>query len=326
MATLLEVRNLRTHFYRPDGVVKAVDGISYSLNRGETLGIVGESGSGKSVSVLSLLGLLRRNGRIEGGEAFFEGRDLLKLSKEELRQVRGREISMIFQDPMTSLNPTFRIGRQIMEPPIWHRLMGESEAGERALALLAKVGIPEHKSRFFDYPVQFSGGMRQRAMIAMALACGPKLLIADEPTTALDVTVRAQILNLIQEMKEEFSMSVIIITHDFGLATNFCDRMIVMYAGQIVESAPTMAFVENALHPYSQGLLRSTLDVGAGDVRLQPIPGNPPNLIAPPPGCRFHPRCAARQPVCEKEQPALVRIDDGHEVACHLVAGGVLRV
>ena len=326
MAALLEVRNLRTHFYRPDGVVKAVDGISYSLNRGETLGIVGESGSGKSVSVLSLLGLLRKNGRIEGGEAFFEGRDLLKLSREELRQVRGREISMIFQDPMTSLNPTFRIGRQIMEPPIWHRLMGESEAGERALALLAKVGIPEHKSRFFDYPFQFSGGMRQRVMIAMALACGPKLLIADEPTTALDVTVRAQILNLIQAMKEEFSMSVIIITHDFGMATNFCDRIIVMYAGQIVESAPTMAFVESALHPYSQGLLRSTLDVGAVDVRLQPIPGNPPNLIAPPPGCRFHPRCAARQSVCEKEQPALVRIDDGHEVACHLVGGGASRV
>ncbi|MGQ9778881.1 MAG: ABC transporter ATP-binding protein [Bacillota bacterium] len=326
MAALLEVRNLRTYFYRPDGVVKAVDGIGYSLRHGETLGIVGESGSGKSVSVLSLLGLLRRNGRVEGGEALFEGRDLLKLDREELRQVRGREISMIFQDPMTSLNPTFRIGRQIMEPPLWHRLMKEPDARERALALLAKVGIPEPRIRFFDYPFQFSGGMRQRVMIAMALACGPKLLIADEPTTALDVTVRAQILNLIQDMKEEFSMGVIPITHDFGMATNFCDRIAVMYAGKIVESAPTPTFVTSALHPYSRGLLRSTLDVGAEEIRLEPIPGNPPNLISPPPGCRFHPRCAVRRPICEVEEPPLREVDGGHQVACHLVEGGARSV
>lgn len=323
---LLEVRNLRTYFYRPDGVVKAVDGISYSLNYGETLGIVGESGSGKSVSLLSLLRLLRRNGRVEEGEALFEGRDLLKLSREEIRQIRGREISMIFQDPMTSLNPTFRIGYQIMEPPLWHRLMKEPEAWERAMALLAKVGIPEPRIRFFDYPFQFSGGMRQRVMIAMALACGPKLLIADEPTTALDVTVRAQILNLIQEMKEEFSMSVILITHDFGMATNFCDRIAVMYAGKIVESAPTPTFVTSALHPYSRGLLRSTLDVGAEEIRLDPIPGNPPNLISPPPGCRFHPRCAVRRPICAVEEPLLREVDGGHQVACHLVEGGARSV
>jgi peptide/nickel transport system ATP-binding protein len=320
MAPLLSVSNLHTCFYRSDGIVKAVDGISYTVERGETLGIVGESGSGKSVSVLSLLRLLRKNARIESGTAVFEGRDLLKLNhQEELRGIRGKEISMIFQDPMTSLNPTFRIGAQMMEPPIWHRLFGQTETRRRAVELLKRVGIPEHKSRFHDYPFQFSGGMRQRVMIAMALTCAPKLIIADEPTTALDVTVRSQILNLLQDMKEEFGMSIIMITHDFSMATNFCDKIIVMYAGRIMESAPTGAFLANSYHPYSRGLLQSTLDIDASGIELHPIPGSPPSLIDPPPGCRFHPRCEQRRPICLLEAPELYEVGAGHLVACHLV-------
>jgi peptide/nickel transport system ATP-binding protein len=321
MAALLDVKNLRTYFHRPDGIVKAVDGVSYTLDEGESLGIVGESGSGKSVSVLSLLRLLRKNGRIEEGEAFFDGRDLLKLGREDLRQVRGKDIAMIFQDPMTSLNPTFRVGRQMMEPPLWHRLFGHSESRKRALDLLKRVGIPEHESRFRDYPFQFSGGMRQRAMIAMSLTCGPKLLIADEPTTALDVTVRSQILNLLQDMKEEFGTSVIMITHDFCMASNFCDKIIVMYAGKIMESAQTKNFLARCLHPYSQGLLGSTLDIEATEMTLNPIGGNTPNLIDPPPGCRFHPRCKLCQPICKTEVPVLRSAGDGHLVACHFAEG-----
>ncbi|HBR28097.1 MAG TPA: peptide ABC transporter ATP-binding protein [Firmicutes bacterium] len=325
MAPLLSVKNLHTYFYRPDGVVKAVDGISYDLEVGETLGIVGESGSGKSVSVLSMLRLIRKNGRIEEGEAVFDGQDLLTLDKEELRTIRGKEISMIFQDPMTSLNPTFRIGRQMMEPPLWHNLLGSQEARQKALHLLERVGIPEHKSRFFDYPFQFSGGMRQRAMIAMALICEPRLIIADEPTTALDVTVRSQILNLLQEMKEALGMSIIMITHDFSMASNFCDQIIVMYAGKIMEKASTMEFLSNCLHPYSQGLIRSTLDLDTMDVKLNPIPGSPPNPIYPPSGCRFHPRCERRQPICAEEIPALREGGADHWVSCHFAGGGVKK-
>ncbi len=323
MAPLLSVKNLRTYFYRPDGIVKAVDGISYDVERGETLGIVGESGSGKSVSVLSLLRLLRKNGKVENGEAIFDdGRDLLKLDKEELRQVRGKEISMIFQDPMTSLNPTFRINLQMMEPLLWHRLADKGLARDKALRLLQRVGIPEAKLRFRDYPFQFSGGMRQRVMIAMALTCGPKLLIADEPTTALDVTVRSQILNLLQDMKDEFNMSIIVITHDFSMATNFCDRIIVMYAGKIVEYGPTLDFLAGCLHPYSSGLLCSTLDIDASDYKLTPIRGNPPSLIDPPSGCSFHPRCDYCQSVCVKEVPVLRELGRNHWVACHFAKEG----
>ncbi|NPV81578.1 MAG: ABC transporter ATP-binding protein [Firmicutes bacterium] len=321
MAELLKVRDLKTYFYRSDGVVKAVDGISYTLKYGQTLGLVGESGSGKSVSVLSLLGLLRSNGRIEGGEAIFDGRDLLKLNRAELREIRGKEIGMVFQDPMTSLNPTLTIGRQLIEPLIWHRVASSEEARARALELLQRVGIPEYRGRFFDYPFQFSGGMRQRVMIAMALACKPKLLIADEPTTALDVTVRAQILNLIQDMKEELNMSVIIITHDFGIATNFCDSIAVMYAGRIVEMAPTEEFIMRPFHPYSIGLMRSTLDIDVEDSRLEPIPGNPPNLKNPPFGCRFHPRCKRAVDICRDSMPELKEVADSHYVACHFAEG-----
>ena len=318
MKELLKVKNLKTYFYRPDGIVKAVDGISYTLNSGETLGIVGESGSGKSVSVLSLVKLLRGRAKIENGEAIFNGKDLLKLDKEELRAIRGKDISMIFQDPMTNLNPTHKIGFQIREPILWHKLMKNAEASERARELLRRVGIPGHHKRFFDYPFQFSGGMRQRVMIAMALACKPKLLIADEPTTALDVTIRSQILNLLQEMKEELKMSVILITHDFGIASNFCDNIIVMYAVRIMESAHIKEFITNPLHPYSLGLLGSILDIDFTKGNLKQIPGNPPNLIDLPEGCRFYPRCERRKKTCLTE-PELKEVAPQHYVACSIV-------
>ncbi|MCX7846289.1 MAG: ABC transporter ATP-binding protein [Dictyoglomaceae bacterium] len=325
MAELLKVNNLKTYFYRHEGIVKAVDGISYKLDYGETLGIVGESGSGKTVSVLSLLGLIRKNGWIESGEAIFNGKDLLKLSKEELREIRGRDISIVFQDPMTSLNPIMRIGIQIMETIIWHRLMSDKDAKDRVMELLKVVGIPEYKTRFWDYPFQFSGGMRQRVMIAMALACNPKLVIADEPTTALDVTIRAQILNLMQDMKEKLNMSIIFITHDIILTMNFCDTIIIMYAGKIVEYSSMEKFIKNPLHPYSQGLLNSTLDVGTKEGSLRPIPGNPPNLINPPSGCRFHPRCQYVQDICKEVEPELEEIEKDHKVACHLLKGGKIN-
>jgi len=313
---LLEVRNLRVKFDRHGETVQAVDGISFTLRKGESLGIVGESGSGKSVSVMSLLGLNRRNGTVEG-EAFFGGRDLLKMDEATLRQVRGKDISMVFQDPMSSLNPTYRIGRQLMEPPLWHRLFRDQEARDRALKLLKQVGIPEHVSRFRDYPFQFSGGMRQRVMIAMAMTCGPQLLIADEPTTALDVTVRSQILNLMQDMKQETGMGIIMITHDFTMATNFCDRILVLYAGRIMESAPTTAFLRNPSHPYSQGLLGSVLDIDSDQMTLNPIPGSPPNLTDLPQGCRFSPRCARATDLCRRTAPVLAPVADDHLVACH---------
>ncbi|ACK41952.1 MULTISPECIES: ABC transporter ATP-binding protein [Dictyoglomus] len=322
MAELLRVNNLKTYFDRYDGVVKAVDGVSYKVDYGETLAIVGESGSGKTQSVLSLLRLIKGNGRIVDGEAIFEGKDLLKLSKEELRQIRGKDISIVFQDPMTSLNPIMRIGIQIMEPILWHKIMSDKEARERAIELLRVVGIPEYKTRVWDYPFQFSGGMRQRVMIAIALACNPKLVIADEPTTALDVTVRAQILNLLSDMKEEFKTSVIFITHDVTLAMNFADTIMVMYAGKIAEYAPIDKFIRNPLHPYSNGLISSTLDINAKEGTLKPIPGNPPSLVNPPSGCRFHPRCPYAQDICKEVEPEYREVEDGHYVACHLVKGG----
>lgn len=322
MEELLRVNNLKTYFDRYDGVVKAVDGISYKLNYGETLAIVGESGSGKTVSVLSLLRLIKRNGRVVEGEAIFEGKDLLKLNKEEIRQIRGKDISIVFQDPMTSLNPIMRVGMQIMEPILWHKVMSDKEARDRAIELLRLVGIPEYKTRVWDYPFQFSGGMRQRVMIAIALACNPKLVIADEPTTALDVTVRAQILNLLSDMKEEFKTSVIFITHDITLAMNFADTIMVMYAGKIAEYSPVEKFIKNPLHPYSQGLISSTLDIKAKEGSLRPIPGNPPSLVNPPSGCRFHPRCIYAQDICREQEPEYREAEDGHYVACHLVKGG----
>lgn len=317
MIPLLEVKNLWVEFQRSDGVVHAVNGVDFHLAPGESLGIVGESGSGKSVTVLSLLGLIPAHGRIVRGEAYLGGRDLFRISPRELLDIRGKEVGVIFQDPMTSLNPIMRVGDQIVEAMLVHRLCSKIEARRRAIELLQKVGIPQPEQRFFDYPFQFSGGMRQRVMLAIALACGPKLLIADEPTTALDVTVQAQVLDLLRQLREGLGMGLVIITHDFGVATNYCDRIAVMYAGKIVELAPVALFVAGAAHPYSRGLLDSTLEIGHGKRPVNPIPGQSPNPRLLPPGCPFAPRCRFVTTQCQTSAPNLRPLADGRLVACH---------
>jgi len=317
---LLEVRDLRVEFDTPEGIVHAVNGISYQLHKGETLGIVGESGSGKSVSVLSIMRLLPMPpARIVDGEIYFQGRNLLELSEPEMRRIRGRHIAMVFQDPMTSLNPVLTVGYQIMEPLQLHLGMNKKQARERAAELLAMVGIPEPHKRLDDYPHQFSGGMRQRAMIAMALACQPTLLIADEPTTALDVTIQAQIVDLVKRLRDELGMALIWITHDLGVVAGLADRVIVMYAGSIMEEAPVDDLYERPQHPYTRALLRSLprMDSRAGE-RLESIPGTPPDMLHPPRGCPFAPRCAHAQPRCHAERPPLFEVRPGHRVACWL--------
>jgi peptide/nickel transport system ATP-binding protein len=318
---LLQVQDLRVHFATEDGVVKASDGISFELDRGRVLGIVGESGSGKSVSSLTIMGLSRaQNARISGS-VIFDGRDLLTLGPEQMRAVRGNEIAMIFQDPLSSLHPFYRVGDQLVEAIQAHREVPRGAALDRALELLALVGIPEPKRRVRAYPHEFSGGMRQRAMIAMALANEPKLLIADEPTTALDVTVQAQILELIGRLKDELGMAVIIITHDLGIVAEMADEIAVMYAGRIVERAPTQRIFAAPEHPYTWGLLRSIprLDAERGD-ELVPIAGRPPSLINLPTGCSFHPRCPYVQPRHREVRPQLAAVPGGggHAVACLL--------
>jgi oligopeptide transport system ATP-binding protein len=318
MAPLLEVRNLRTQFFTQDGVVNAVNGVSFTLNEGETLGIVGESGCGKSVTVLSLMRLVPQPpGRIVGGEVLFQGRDLLKVSEEEIRQVRGNKIAMIFQDPMTSLNPVLTIGRQISEALELHLGMTKEQARKRSIELLEMVNIPEAGARIDDYPHQFSGGMRQRVMIAMALSCNPQLLIADEPTTALDVTIQAQIIDLVKTLRKELGMAIIWITHDLGIVAGLVDRVQVMYAGYIVERAEVHEFYANPRHPYSLGLMGSLprLDAKRRE-KLTPIEGLPPDLIVMPPGCPFYARCKYRIEQCLRENPPLRSIADGHEIAC----------
>jgi len=318
LASLLEVHNLTTRFYTQDGIVHAVNGISYSLDEGETLGIVGESGCGKSVSVLSLMRLIPDPpGKIVDGEVFFYGRDLLRLSEEEMRRVRGAEIAMVFQDPMTSLNPVLTVGFQITEALKLHQGMSDKEARDRAAELLTMVGIPQARERLDDYPHQFSGGMRQRAMIAMALSCNPMLLIADEPTTALDVTIQAQIIDLVKRLQEKLGMAVIWITHDLGVVARLTQRVIVMYAGYIIEEAPVKELYGSPRHPYTIGLLGSLprLDEAPG-TKLLSIPGQPPDLVAPPPGCPFAPRCQYATERCLQENPSLEPVGDGHRVAC----------
>ncbi|MBC7320553.1 ABC transporter ATP-binding protein [bacterium] len=317
MELLLSIEDLRVYFYRPEGVLKAVDGLSYRLYKGEVLGIVGESGSGKSVSVLSILRLLPANGRIVSGSIIFDGKDILNLSREELRDLRGKDIGIVFQDPMSSLNPVITIGQQVMEPLLWHNLCSRSEAYERAKEMLGLVGIPLPEERMKEYPFQFSGGMRQRVMIALALICRPKLLIADEPTTSLDVTIQAQIIRLLKRMKEEFGMSVILITHNLALTTNFCDRLIIMYAGNMMETGRTKDILYNPSHPYTKSLLDAVPDIEV-DKELIPIPGTIPNLIDPPSGCRFHPRCPNTMDICKEEAPPLFDIDTDHYSACWL--------
>jgi oligopeptide transport system ATP-binding protein len=315
---LIEVNGLQTHFFTQDGVVKAVNGISFYLDPGETLGIVGESGCGKSVSVMSLLRLIPQPpGRIVGGEVLFDGQDLLQLSDQEIRRIRGNKIAMIFQDPMTSLNPVLTIGRQIGEALELHMDMNREEARRRSAELLSMVGIPSAESRLDDYPHQFSGGMRQRAMIAMGLACNPQLLIADEPTTALDVTIQAQIVDLVKRLRDELGMAIIWITHDLGVVAGLADRMMVMYAGFIVEEAPVKALYGDPRHPYTQGLLASLprLDEIRGE-KLPSIEGLPPDLIALPQGCPFYPRCAYAIEKCEQERPQLEYVAPRHRAAC----------
>jgi peptide/nickel transport system ATP-binding protein len=326
---LLRVENLRVEFPTEDGVVKAVDGISYELGRGRTLGIVGESGSGKTVAALSVLGLTRAQGAQVQGRILLEGRDLLSLSEGELRGIRGNEIAMIFQDPSSALHPLYRVGAQIVEAVRAHQDVSKAKARERTIELLGLVGIPDPGRRVDDYPHEFSGGMRQRAMIAMALANEPKLLIADEPTTALDVTVQAQILALLEGLRDELGMGMVIVTHDLGVVAEMADEIAVMYAGRIVETAATEALLRNPEHPYTWGLLRSipTLD-GPRVEQLAPIPGSPPSLIDPPSGCHFHPRCAYAQPEHARIDPGLepVQGEPSHQVACLLAAGERRRI
>jgi oligopeptide transport system ATP-binding protein len=315
---LLEVNGLKTQFFTQDGVVQAVRGVSFYVGEGETLGIVGESGCGKSVSVLSVMRLIPQPpGRIVDGEVIFDGQDLVKVSDDEIRRVRGNKIAMIFQDPMTSLNPVLTIGRQIGEALELHMGMDRQEARTRSAELLSMVGIPEAAMRLDDYPHQFSGGMRQRAMIAMSLACNPRLLIADEPTTALDVTIQAQIVELVKRLRDEIGMAIIWITHDLGVVAGLADRMMVMYAGTVVEEAQVKEAYGDPRHPYTMGLLGSLprLDVVRSD-KLQSIEGLPPDLIDPPPGCPFQPRCAYAVEKCETEIPPLEPVGPRHRIAC----------
>lgn len=317
MSRLLEVKNLRTHFSTDGGTVRAVNGISYTLDEGETLGLVGESGCGKSVSSLSMMRLIYHPGKIAGGQILFRGRDLLKLTEDEMRAVRGNDIAMIFQDPMTSLNPVLTVGRQMTEGLELHLKLDPRGARKRAIEMLELVGIPSASSRIDDYPHQFSGGMRQRVMIAMALSCNPKLLIADEPTTALDVTIQAQILDLIRDLRKEFGTAVILITHDLGVVAGMASKIAVMYAGHIVEAAPSMELFDNPRHPYTLGLLRSIPKIDEERrEKLIPIEGLPPDLLDTPPGCPFAPRCGFVQERCRSENPILRTRDNDHEVAC----------
>lgn len=317
MENLLEVKGLKTYFYRKDGVVKAVDGISYDLKRGETLAIVGESGSGKSVGVSSVMGLIKSPGKIVEGSVLFQGKDILKSNKKHMRDIRGNKIAMVFQDPMSSLNPTLKIGEQIMEPLLWHNKCSKEEAKKRVIKLLGEVGIPSPEERFNQYPFEFSGGMRQRVMIAMAMICEPELLIADEPTTALDVTVQAQILKIIKEMQSKNNTSVIMITHDLAVASMFSDRVIVMYAGNIVERGMMSEFIKNPSHPYSKGLLNSTPILGSKK-KLEAIPGQPPNLKNPIAGCPFALRCSQAKDICFKEKPPITELSPTHNLYCWL--------
>jgi peptide/nickel transport system ATP-binding protein len=322
MIPLLEIRNLKTHFTTDDGIVQAVDGVNLSINRGETLCVVGESGSGKTVTAMSILQLIAMPpGKIVEGEIIFEGRDLVPLTSHQLDEIRAKEIGFIFQEPMTSLNPVLTVGEQIAESLRRHERLPQKLAMARTVEMLKLVQIPNAAGRVNDYPHQFSGGMRQRVMIAMALACHPKLVIADEPTTALDVTIQAQILDLLQDMKERFGMAVMLITHAMGVVAETAQRVVVMYAGKVVEEAGVDSLFERPSHPYTQGLIRSIprIDLDAGlKTRLETIAGTMPVLINPAPGCRFAPRCRFVMDVCREREPLLRPIAPGHRMACHL--------
>lgn len=317
MTKLLEVKDLKTYFYTDDGVVKAVDGVNFSVEAGKTIGIVGESGCGKSITAMSILRLIPDPpGKIVNGEIIFEGEDLTKVSDERIREIRGNNISMIFQEPMTSLNPVFTVGYQIGEVLMLHQKLNEEEARERAIEMISLVGIPNPERIVDEYPHQLSGGMRQRIMIAMALACQPKLLIADEPTTALDVTIQAQILELMNDLKNRLNTSIMLITHDLGVIAEMADHVIVMYSGKVVEDAPVLELFNNPKHPYTIGLMRSIPSLVQEGERLETIPGMVPNPLYLPKGCYFHPRCKFAIEECKHVQPELREIGPGHKAAC----------
>jgi oligopeptide transport system ATP-binding protein len=315
--TLLEVKNLQTHFYTRTGIAKAVEGVSFTLDESETLGLVGESGCGKSVTSLSIMRLIDPPGRIVGGEVLFKGEDILDMDQDAIHKLRGGQIAMIFQDPMTSLNPVLPIGFQIAEAVKAHLKLDDTAAMNRAGEMLERVRIPEARRRLKDYPHQFSGGMRQRVMIAIALSCNPQMLIADEPTTALDVTIQAQVLDLMKGLATEFRTATLLITHDLGVVAGTCDRVCVMYAGRIVETAPTATIFKMPAHPYTQALLAAVPqpDQRRGE-RLAAIGGQPPNLVNLPPGCPFAPRCRKAQPRCRRELPLLENVGPNQKAAC----------
>jgi peptide/nickel transport system ATP-binding protein len=322
-APLLEIRGLKTHFATDDGMVQAVDGVDITIGRGETVGVVGESGCGKTVTALSVLKLIAMPpGKIVAGEILYQGRDLVPLDNEEMDRIRAKDIAMVFQEPMTSLNPVYTIGEQIAEVLRKHEGLSRKGAQEKTVEMLRLVQIPNPERRLDDYPHQFSGGMRQRVMIAMALSCNPKLLIADEPTTALDVTIQAQILELLADMKSRFGMAIMLITHAMGVVAETAQRVVVMYAGKVIEEAPVEALFANPRHPYTQGLIRSIprIDTAATHkTRLEAISGTVPSLLRPPPGCRFAPRCRYAMAKCREAVPPLTDIGGGHRVACVLV-------
>jgi peptide/nickel transport system ATP-binding protein/oligopeptide transport system ATP-binding protein len=315
--TLLKIENLKTHFFTEDGLVPAVDGVSLQVNRGETLAVVGESGSGKSITALSVMRLVPTPpGRIMDGKIWFDGEDLLQKSEAEMRDIRGNRISMIFQEPMTSLNPVFRVGYQIAESLMRHRNLDKKEAWQLAVDMLRLTGIPTPEKRVQDFPHQMSGGMRQRVMIAMALACEPQLLIADEPTTALDVTIQAQILDLMMELKAKFDTSIILITHDLAVVAEVADRAVVMYCGRVVEEGPVESLLADPLHPYTEGLLKSIPRLDDERERLYMIEGMVPNLLKLPQGCYFHPRCPYATDTCRTQAPVMVEAGPGRRVCC----------
>jgi peptide/nickel transport system ATP-binding protein len=316
---LLEITNLKTHFFVDNRQIPAVNGVELYINEGETLGIVGESGCGKSVTSLSVMGLLEHTpGRVVDGSIRFKGKDLLSLSENKMREVRGNEIAMIFQEPMTSLNPVYKIGEQIGEAVKLHLKYDKKKAREHVIKMLKLVGIPRAEEIIDEFPHQLSGGMRQRVMIAMAMACDPTLLIADEPTTALDVTIQAQILELMKKLKKEKGTAIMLITHDLGVVAEMCDRVVVMYAGKVVEEADVIEIFENPKHPYTKGLLNSIPKLGQKTGRLESIPGNVPTPVNMPKGCKFAPRCSQVMDICNEKDPDLLQIEEGHQCRCFL--------
>lgn len=321
---VLEVKNLQTHFFTDEGIVPSVDGVSFYINQEETLGIVGESGCGKSVTSLSIMQLVPNPpGRIVGGEILFNGENLVKKTPDQMRKIRGDDMAMIFQEPMSSLNPVYTVGDQIAESVILHRKVSKREAFNRAVEMLRLVGIPAPERRAREYPHQMSGGMRQRVMIAMALACDPQLLIADEPTTALDVTIQAQILDLMKKLKSEFHAAIMLITHDLGVVAEMADRVAVMYAGKVVEESATADLFREPLHPYTEGLLASIPRIEEGRTeKLHVIEGTVPNLLRLPKGCSFAPRCPKVMDICRREAPTLTEVSDGRKVSCWLHVDG----